>query len=262
MRLTMRHPLAWILLSATTSSAAVPASLPQTEEIDVALEAAPDHLRAGAGVYVLEAGGYRLARASRNGFHCLIEREMPTAFEPKCFDAEGSDTVLPVILFRAEQRARGVVEGEIDRAVTARFDRGEFVSPRGVGICYMLSTRNVVVTDRASHAVARVGPRLMFYAPYIRNADLGAAPAMDSRVMVTQEGSQSAMIVVPVVSAERIRTYYLSPDGLTPLTRSPAVADADAPRRESLHDSVRASCAAKGRRRCRIEPPPPVNPMP
>jgi hypothetical protein len=259
----MRYQTTVLLIcSVVAASAALPAPLPKSEEIEIALEAAPAHLRAGAGVYVLESDGYHLARPSRNGFHCLIEREIAASFEPKCFDAEGTDTLLPIIVFRAAQRAHAVPAADIDRAVAARFARGEFVSPRGVGICYMLSTRNVVVTDRTSRSVARVGPRLMFYAPYLRNSDLGAVPDLDSRVMVDQEGSQTAMIVVPVVSAERIRTYYLSPDALTPLTRLPVTADADAPRRESLRNARRDDCDGTARDHCRIEAPRRVNPMP
>jgi hypothetical protein len=259
----MRHPTVLLLLCSVGACAAgIPATLTAPEEIDIALEAAPEHLRATAGVYVLESNGYRLARASRNGFHCLIDHEIAAAFEPKCFDAQGSATLLPVILFRAAQRAQNVAETDIDRAVAARFTRGEFAAPDAIGICYMLSTRNVTVIDRASDRVARVGPRLMFYAPYLRNSDLGAVPDLDSRVMVTQEGSQVAMIVVPVVSAERIRTYYLSPDALTPLTRLPVTADADAPRRESLRGSARRNCESGARGKCRIEAPRPVSPMP
>lgn len=259
----MRYPSTLLLVcSVAACSAALASPLPRSEEIEAALEAAPAHLRAAAGVYVLEADGYHLARPSRNGFHCLIEREVPGAFEPKCFDAEGTDTLLPIIVFRAAQRAQAVPDDDIDRAVAARFARGEFVPPRAVGICYMLSNRNVVVTDFAARSVARVGPRLMFYAPYMRNADLGAVPDLDSRVMVAQEGSQAAMIVVPVVSAERIRTYYLSPDALTPLTRLPVAADTDAPRRESLHSPKRDDCDAPPHAKCRIETPRRVSPMP
>ncbi len=55
-----------------------PPLLSESEEIRISLEAAPAHLRDDAGVYVLESSGYRLARASRNGFHCIIERIIAT----------------------------------------------------------------------------------------------------------------------------------------------------------------------------------------
>src|ERR1043165_4843235 len=84
-----------------------PPLLVESQETAAALEAAPEHLRPDAGVYVLDSTGYRRARASRTPFNRLLQRETGGAFEPRCFDAEGSATLLPVIFFRAEQRARG-----------------------------------------------------------------------------------------------------------------------------------------------------------
>ncbi len=200
----------------------------------MALEAAPAHLRDEAGVYALEASGYRLLRASRNGFHCLIERETADAFEPRCFDDEGSATVLPVALFRAEQRARGVAQSVIDREVADRFRRGQFIAPRRVGICYMLSTHNVVVVDRGADRVQRVGPRLLFYAPHLSNAAVGATPDLESRLLVIDEQSATAMIVVPVVSAKRTRSNYFSPGSTSPLSRSRSATLPDAAPRHAL----------------------------
>jgi len=199
---------------------APPTLLDEMDEMRLALEAAPAHLRDDAGVYVLEGTGYRAARASRNGFNCLIERELPTAFEPRCFDAEGSATLLPVALFRAAQRARGVPRAAIDREVAARFRRQEFSAPRRAGVCYMLSPQNVVVVDRAAQKVQRVGPRLLFYAPNLGSADLGATPDLEARLLVTDELSAGAMIVVPVASARRTRAHYFSPENQGPLSHT------------------------------------------
>ena len=196
-------------------------SLSESEEILAALEAAPAHLRDGAGVYVLEKFGYRHARESVNGFNCLVEREIAAAFAPKCFDSEGSATLLPVILFRTEQRKRGVQRAHTEREVAARYARQAFLAPRRIGICYMLSTRNLVVIDRAMGKVWRVGPRLMFYAPNLRSADVGATPDLAARFTIADEATQSAMIIVPVASERRTRTYYFSPDDLSPLASAP-----------------------------------------
>ena len=175
----MRTPLLWLLAAYPSIAAALPVQkdlppiLVESQETTAALEAAPEHLRSDAGVYVLDSMGYRRVRASRNGFNCLIERDLPGAFEPRCFDAEGSATLLPVIFYRAEQRARGATRAYIDRQVKERYEKGEFIAPRRVGICYMLSARNAVID---AGKVQRVGPRLLFYAPNLSNADLGATP--------------------------------------------------------------------------------------
>jgi hypothetical protein len=210
------------------------ATAPDPEEIQAALEAAPTHLRDGAGVYVLGDTGYRRTRESSNGFNCLVARETATAFEPRCYDAEGSASLLPVLLFRTEQRAHGVAPAQIDREVAARYTRGEYFAPRRVSVCYMLSMRNVVVVDRAIGRVGRVGPRLMFYAPNLSNEDFGATPDLEARFLVADEDTQSSMIIVPVVSARRARTYYYAPDALTPLSKAPVSASTDAAPIDSL----------------------------
>jgi hypothetical protein len=176
--------------------------LQEPEEIQAALEAAPPHLREGAGVYVLEKSGYRRARASRNGFNCLVERrQYAGSFSPECFDAEGSKAFLPVILYRTEQSAKGVSPAEVERAVAARYQRHEFIPPGHVGICYMLSERNMVVLDRATGKIGHVGPHLMFYAPNASGADFGATPDMAAHFIIADEGMPGAMIVVPVATS-------------------------------------------------------------
>ncbi len=197
--------LAFALTLASTAMAAAPAALPplltEPEEIQAALEAAPAHLRADAGVYVLERNGYRQARQSRNGFNCLVDRELLDDFAPMCFDAEGSATLIPAILFRATERARGASHADVERELAKRYAEGKFVAPRRVGICYMLSERNVVITDRKAEKVGHVGPHLMFYAPNLRNGDLGASDDFASHFIVADEGTPGAMIIVPVATA-------------------------------------------------------------
>ena len=202
-------------------------AMPEAEEIQAALEAAPSHLRDEAGVYVLDSTGYRRVRESANGFNCLVTREIPAAFEPRCYDAEGSASLLPVVLFRAGQRAKGVTGAEIEREVAARYTRGEYFAPRRVGVCYMLSMRNIVVVDRAISLVGRVGPRLMFYAPNLRNEDFGATADLEARFLVADEATQASMIIVPVVSARRARTFYYAPEALSPLSESRVSASVD-----------------------------------
>lgn len=242
----MRTPLLCILAACPLTAGALPVQkdfpplLIESQETAAALEAAPEHLRHDAGVYVLDSTGYRRVRASRNGFNCLIERDLPGSFEPRCFDAEGSATLLPVVFFRAEQRARGATRAYIDREVQERYRKGEFIAPRRVGICYMLSTRNAVMDDGK---VQRVGPRLLFYAPHLSNADLGSTPDLESRVLVVDEASASAMIVVPVTTARRTRINYLSPESTTPLSQSPELILTESEPRDALGGEKRVKCS-------------------
>jgi hypothetical protein len=251
----MRTPLLCILAACPLIAAALPVQkdlpplLVESQETAAALEAAPEHLRPDAGVYVLDSMGYRRVRASRNGFNCLIERDLPGAFEPRCFDAEGSATLLPVVFFRAEQRSRGATRAYIDREVKQRYEKGEFIAPRRVGICYMLSTRNAVMDDGK---VQRVGPRLLFYAPNLSNADLGSTPDLESRVLVVDEASASAMIVVPVTTARRTRINYLSPESTTPLSQSPELILTDSEPRDALGGKKQEKCSLNQADTCTI----------
>src|SRR5688500_3947751 len=49
--------------------------LPEAQETQLALEAAPEHLRKAATVYVFGTDGYRKAKAGTNGFTCLVNRD-------------------------------------------------------------------------------------------------------------------------------------------------------------------------------------------
>jgi hypothetical protein len=258
----MRHSMilslsALLLCSSAHSMGAddLPPLLPESEEISAALEAAPPHLRSDAGVFVLGDTGYRRVRDSRNGFNCLIERDIAAAFEPRCFDAEGSATLIPVALFRAEQRARGVPAARIAFEVRERYARGEFTPPHRVGICYMLSARNLVVDDQAADKVVRVGPRLMFYAPNLSSADFGTTADLSSRFLIGDEATQSAMIIVPVVSARRTRVNYLYPDDPAPLTQSPATVSNDTTPRNSLRRGAKGACTQHGSAGCALAEP-------
>ena len=53
----------------------LPELIDREKEIEMALSAAPEHLRKDAAVYVLQRGGYVKAREGSNGFTCLVERE-------------------------------------------------------------------------------------------------------------------------------------------------------------------------------------------
>lgn len=254
----MRASPAYLLAALPLTALALPAQkdfpplLVESQETAAALEAAPEHLRPDAGVYVLDSTGYRRVRASRNGFNCLIQRDIPGAFEPRCFDVEGSATLLPVIFFRAEQRSRGATAAYIDREIKERYQTGEFVAPRRVGICYMLSTRNAVLENGK---VTRVGPRLMFYAPNISNADLGTTQDLESRMMVVDEASATAMIVVPVTSARRTRINYLSPDDMTPLSRSKEDTTAEADARDAFGGKKQVKCSLNQADTCTLDKP-------
>ena len=185
-----------VLASTAVAAAWKPEPLPRDQEIAAALEAGPAAIREEAGVYVLTAAGFELARESGNGFHCLVGRSQPDAFEPQCFDAVGSATLLEQVLMRGKLRAAGHTADEVDELVGAAWASGELRAPDRPGINYMLSERNRVPV--APDQVIPYGPHVMMYTPYRTNADLGGDMTGKSPVFVINEGEPGAYLIVPV----------------------------------------------------------------
>jgi hypothetical protein len=168
------------------------------QEIALALEAAPATVSAKAGVYVHDKDGYTEARASRNGFVCLVDHRIPNAVEPQCMDAEGVKTFLPKYLLVASLRARGKPEPEIRQAVKAAFASGKLKAPERPGIIYMLSPHNVVTIDEGKGIAVPFPGHLMFYAPNMTSADVGSDGTPASPVFVVDEKTPHALMIVPV----------------------------------------------------------------
>jgi hypothetical protein len=60
---------------ATGAMAALNIVLPRAAQERLALSAAPEHLRAGATVYVFGKTGFEQTRGGTNGFTCLVNRD-------------------------------------------------------------------------------------------------------------------------------------------------------------------------------------------
>lgn len=188
-----------VLAAAGSASAAdwKPTPLDRPLEIEAALEACPAAVRDGAGVYALTSAGYEMTRASRNGFHAIVQRSQPGAFEPQCLDAEGSATTLEEIVLEGRLRMAGASREEIADEVGRAWNAGRLRAPRGPGVNYMLSRRNRVPVS--ADQVISYGPHVMFYVPYLTNADIGGDDSGDaSPIFVVNAGGPSAYAIVPV----------------------------------------------------------------
>lgn len=166
-------------------------------EIALALSACPPTIAEKAGVYVLEASAYVKVRESQNGFTAIVQHSVPGAQEPQCMDAEGTHAILPRILKVAELRAQGKSPEEIRRVVADAFAKGVFQPPSRIGIDYMLSTENVVPDDHG--VIAPFPPHVMFYAPFLTNAEIGSeGQTGGGPAFVAAQGTPYALIIVPV----------------------------------------------------------------
>jgi hypothetical protein len=165
----------------------------EADEVALALAALPETLRGNASVYVLGKSGYRRVREGTSGLSCLVERSRPDTMEPICWDREGTESILPLVLAKAEWRAAGASDDEVKRRTDAGFASGKFRAPRRGGVSYMLSTENYVF---AGDRVIKYHPHVMIYAPYVTNADIGATGKDPFAPWVLNEGTPHAYIIV------------------------------------------------------------------
>ena len=177
----------------------VDATTPEATQIALAESAAPPPVAKDAAIYVIGAKGYKKVRDSRNGFTCLISRQYRNTLEPECFDAEGTATVIPARLFVEEQRAAGVADGAIEKAVADGFASGRFKAPRKPGLVYMLSPHNYVFDPDRKQIIHFPG-HLMFYAPYATAKDVGSGPG--APFIVSPGTPHALMIVVPASGSD------------------------------------------------------------
>jgi hypothetical protein len=198
---TLAAVLGWVAL-AFQATAVEPAReeavMTREGEIAEALAAGPPAVAEGAGVLILGPQGYEPARESRNGFHCLVGRSVPGSFEPMCFDAEGSETLMQAVLLEASLQAQGMAPDEVERHVAMAWAQGRLRAPRRAGINYMLSPRNRVPVD-AQGSVRPYRPHVMIYAPYLHDRDLGSGEG--SPVFMINPGEPGAYLIVPVADA-------------------------------------------------------------
>ncbi len=174
-----------------------PELMERDTEIREALAAGPATIQDAAGVYVLTAKGYELARESANGFHCIVSRSQRDSYEPQCFDAVGSATLLEQTLLRGKLQMQGHSTSDIKERLAEAWASGLLKAPQSPGINYMLSQKNKVPVgpDR----VIPYGPHLMFYAPNLDDSKIGGDPTGEaSPVFMINQGLPSGYVIVPV----------------------------------------------------------------
>ncbi len=166
------------------ATAAALQPMPAQLESQFALSAAPKGLRDRATVYVLDPrSGYHLSHQGASGVTCIVER---TAWEmadfrddiyiPLCYDAVGTRTYLQVIMDAAALRAQGMSAPAVKAEIEKRYQAKTYRAPEKPGLSYMVSPvmRAGGPPDMQVHTMSM--PHLMFYAPFVTNDDIAAAP--------------------------------------------------------------------------------------
>ena len=186
-----------LFLARVAGAAASPIPLmPEALETELALSAAPPHLRADAAVLLLGERGYVEARKGSNGFTCLVGRSQPKAVAPMCYDVEGTRTVVPLIIDEAAMRARGESEEAIQRATEEGFRTEKYKAPERPGIADMMSP--VQELAGPDGVVRTFVPHLMFYAPNLTRTSVASAGAA-----FINSPAPHGMIIVPLGKEEQ-----------------------------------------------------------
>jgi hypothetical protein len=190
---------------AQTAIAQKPTVPPRDQEMAMALSAAPEHLRSGAGIYALDANGFVKVRESINGFTCIVNRDHPVNLKPTCYDAEGTATILPKVVQVGAWMMEGKSLDQIQQLVADGFRSGRFVSPRRPGVAYMLSGDIRNFNPKTGRA-GSFPPHVMFYAPNLTNADIGSkGDGSDGMPFIAYQGPHGFMIMLPATSMEHSR---------------------------------------------------------
>jgi hypothetical protein len=184
--------------------------LPRELETELALSAAPPHLRAGATVAVLEPDGYVTANRGANAFTCLVSRRSGDLF-PVCWDAEGARSLFPLDVDDAQLRLKGKAGAEIDQLIAAGFADGRYHPPSRTGIAYMLSPLRYRIDEGGTITRSNPNPHVMFYGPNLTDADIGG---LRGSVVFMNKVGPDGMIIVPVGQREK-ETILVESQSLT-----------------------------------------------
>lgn len=189
----------FMVLLAQTAVTPTVVELSADEEVALALSAAPEHLRAGAGVHRLGPVNYEQVRPSTNGFQCIVSREPNLGLGPVCYDKVGTASNLRADMMRGALRKAGKSEAEVDAEVAGAYRSGRLTAPAGPGIAYMLSPHFTQHSAKTGKRQCIFPPHIMFYAPFLKNADIGADKRHFGSIRqpwILNEGEPGAHILV------------------------------------------------------------------
>jgi hypothetical protein len=167
-------------------------------EVAIARSALPQRLRADASVYALKGDKYEKVITGSGPFTCIIERNHRDSVAPQCMDAAGIDSTLPAIIHRSLMSVSGADFQQINETHHQNIEKGDYQPASRPGISYMMSDYNYTFVESAKREM-KIPPHVMFYAPYIKNEDIGGSfQSMTENIgtpFVFNEGMHGYMIV-------------------------------------------------------------------
>jgi hypothetical protein len=186
--------------------------MPEALEVRFALSAAPPHLRDAATTYVLDpTKGFVLHHQGTNGVSCIVVRsdwqfdEAPFRDDiawAVCFDGEGSRTLMQDYFFAAEMRARGMDSKQVHAELLKKFGTAGYPNPARTGIAYMIAPVMRGFTNRPDPQTMNM-PHYMFYAPNVKNADIGGGGYGQYPFMLRMSPGRDDYIILLVGETEK-----------------------------------------------------------
>jgi len=202
--------------------------MPESLEVRFALSAIPPHLRERATTYTLDPStGYVVNHDGTNGFSCIAMRTewswpqlafRDDIFVPICYDEEGSKKMLPVWMDVAEMRIRGLSPKQVFDEVMKKFESGSYQRPSRSGISYMIAPlMRTYPAPNATEVTTMSLPHYMFYAPNLKDADIGGKPGSQYPFILPQGPGPHDVIILPVGETEKATIVSQSKDLLDEL---------------------------------------------
>jgi len=202
--------------------------MPESLEKRFALSALPPHLRDGATTYALDPQrGYVVDHKGTNGFSCIVMRTewswpqlafRDDIFVPMCYDDEGSKKMLPVWMDAAKLRAQGLGPRQVYEEAMKKFDKGTYQKPARTGISYMTAPlMRTYSSPDATEVVTMSMPHYMFYAPNVKDVDIGGKPGSPYPFALPLGPGPHDVIILLVGQTEKTKIQADSADLLSEL---------------------------------------------
>ena len=170
-----------------------PRSLPDAEEIALAMSAAPEEVSSGADIYALKGTKFEKIRPGTNGTACMVARDYhPGSLYPICFDQDGARTLMVREMREVSLRAEGIPESRIVAMVQEELASGKLPKASKAALAYMMSPRQVLYSS-ADSAGVRVGK----WWPHVMMANVGISKeqlGLSSRYLYLQAGGEAGTL--------------------------------------------------------------------
>ena len=199
----MRATLSILLLTATFSVSAEgqdparypvkPVSLPDAEEIALAMSAAPEEVSSKADIFALRGTSFEKIRSGTNGSACMVARDYhPGSLYPICFDQEGTRSLMVREMREVSLRAQGIPESRIVTMVKEELASGKLPRASKAALAWMMSPRQVLYSSADS-----TGRRVGQWWPHVMMANVGISReqlGLSSRYLYIQAGGEAGTL--------------------------------------------------------------------